>query len=297
MKDNSYKEERIQRLLSMAFGARKSELALSYAVQVLDIDPDVPEALMIKADHTENAEERLEHLQHALNVADNKKNINERKLMIYALKQRTAYTLFTLKRYEEAYKITDSVVNGVIDPYVAEFYEDSTDVADLNYRLLIHFQKWREILSTAMKDPDNTLAKAYSKMMATFMLSQDGDRSVCARMFWDTLVLGTDVPFYMLGYKEEPDYDAPMSLERQFDFSLMFFDTLQISVQFFRWYSRGALLFGLLSNRVVDDFEAMINVLKSLGGFEEYEAMSKIILECDDRAIIEMLAAHKCLSK
>ena len=125
MKDNSYKEERIQRLLSMAFGARKSELALSYAVQVLDIDPDVPEALMIKADHTENAEERLEHLQHALNVADNKKNINERKLMIYALKQRTAYTLFTLKRYEEAYKITDSVVNGVIDPYVAEFYEDS----------------------------------------------------------------------------------------------------------------------------------------------------------------------------
>ena len=83
----------------------------------------------------------------------------------------------------------------------------------------------------------------------------------------------------------------------EFEFALMYYDAFSISDDFFNWFSRGAILFGLLSNRFdAKEREYMLDVIDTLGGYEEYEKMSKVLVEADDAAIIEALAANKCLA-
>ncbi|MBQ3654039.1 MAG: hypothetical protein II954_06455, partial [Synergistaceae bacterium] len=118
----------------------------------------------------------------------------------------------------------------------------------------------------------------------------------CANMFWDALILAPDVPFYMLGYLPEPDETDGEEAQENFDFAVMYYDTISVSEEFLRWFTRGVILFGLLSQRFDEkEREYLLDVLDTLGGYEEYERMSSIILESDDAAIIEMLAANKCL--
>ena len=108
-------------------------------------------------------------------------------------------------------------------------------------------------------------------------------------------MMSPDVPFYMLGYYEEPDDDEE---NEAFDFAVMYYDILSVSDEFFHWFTRGTILFGLLTNRFDGrEREYVLDVIDSLGGYEEYERMSGIMLEADDRAVIETLAANKCLSK
>ncbi len=40
----------------------------------------------------------------------------------------------------------------------------------------------------------------------------------------------------------------------------------------------------------------MIDALDSLGGFNDYEKMKAVLVEGDDMAVIEALAANKCLT-
>ena len=75
-------------------------------------------------------------------------------------------------------------------------------------------------------------------------------------------------------------------------------NVLSVSGDFSDWFKRGAILFGLLTNRFDErEREYLLDVLDSLGGYEEYGKMSTIIVEGDDMAVIEILAANKCLSE
>ena len=110
-------------------------------------------------------------------------------------------------------------------------------------------------------------------------------------------MLAPDVPFYLLGYFQEPDDNASDRSHEEFDFALLFYDALSVSEDFFNWFTRGTILFGLLSGRFEErEREYLLDVLDTLGGYEEYERMSGMIVEGDDEAVIEMLAANKCLS-
>ena len=129
------------------------------------------------------------------------------------------------------------------------------------------------------------------------MLAPDNARRICAGMFWDVLMMGPDVPFYILGIFPEPDDDAAQNAHEDFEFAVLYYDAVSVSDDFYRWFNRGAILFGLLSGRFEErEREYLLDVLDTLGGYEEYERMSKIIVEGDDEAVIEMLAANKCLA-
>lgn len=78
----------------------------------------------------------------------------------------------------------------------------------------------------------------------------------------------------------------------------MYYDVISVSDDLCNWFTRGAILFGLLTNRFDGrEREYVLDVLDTLGGYEEYERMSSVVVEGDDRAVIEMLAANKCLSE
>ena len=60
------------------------------------------------------------------------------------------------------------------------------------------------------------------------------------------------------------------------------------------------ILFGLLSGRFGEEAEDMLEILRSLGGGEEYDEMEALLDEQDDQddnSLIEALTARRCLSK
>ena len=300
---NGKSKKRITQLLSMAYNSESISVAANFAEKVLTIDPDEPNALMIKADTTENTLLRTAILRHAISsVEDSNEYWNDeedRDDLLLALNQRLAFSLFSLGEYEELLKLLEDKLLNTNPGYAqaAAIIDETLRMKDLYYRTLVQIRAWQKILAFSMKDDEHNLGWAYSRLIATFMLSPNQNYSVCAQMFWDALILGVDVPFYMLGYFEEPDEDASPKMQEEFNFSVMFFDILSISEDFFRWFSRGTVLFGLLSGRMDNEHERMLGILDTLEGLEDYEAMNKILVERDDAAIIEMLAAHKCLAK
>lgn len=294
------KRERIEKLLAMAWNTNSTARAMSIANQILEIAPDNTEALILKADNTENHNERAEILLHAVSSLDNPENCDpdDRDLLALVINQRLAYAFYAMNRYDEAFAYCEAALKFAAENEADPDAESNlSEMKKLYYRILIERQEWQKILADTMRDEEHSLAWAYSRLIAAWMIAPGKAQSVCANMFWDALMFGPDVPFYVLGYLEEPDDDSGPVEQEEFDFALMYYDAFSITEEFFNWFSRGTILFGLLSNRFdAKEREYMLDVIDTLGGYEEYEKMSKVLIEADDAAIIEALAANKCLA-
>ena len=293
---------RIEQLLMMAMNSKSEARTLAIIEQVLEIDPDQPEALIIKADNTAQDSKRAKILEHALqsvNKNRDSRDSEDSQLVELLIYKRLELTLYSLGRYNEALEACEKILAAPEEIY-SELEEDN-GTKTLYYRLLIERREWQRILTESMKENEHIPAWAYARLIAAFMISPDNGkrRRVCANMFWDALILSPEIPFYMLGYNPEPGDNEPPDIYRAFNFALIYYDILLISEQFRDFFTRGVVLFGLLSNRFdAKEREYMLDVIDALGGYEEYEKMSRILFsENDDAAIIEALAAHKCLSE
>lgn len=283
---------RIEQLLDMAYTTESAKRTASIARQILEISPDNTEALILIADMTEDHHSREEILLHALKSLDDPQNFSpdDKDELTFSVNYRLAYTYFTVNRpgdslvcCENAMKISD--IDGDLE----------NDIKELYYRVLIQLEEWPRILSETLKDDSHSLAWAYSRLAAAWMTAPGKSMSICANMFWDALSLAPDVPFYMLNYYDEPDDGDE---HPDFDFAFMYYDMLSVSDDFSDWFKRGTILFGLLTNRFDErEREYLLDVLDTLGGYEEYERMSNLVVEGDDMAVIEILAANKCLSE
>lgn len=290
---------RINQLLSMAWNTTSAARTQAIADQILELDRDNPEALMIKADSTENAELRKNILFRALKSLNKPENFDheDKDMLFLVINQRLAYTFFEMNKLPEAFSFCDTALKFAAEHEELDVSNENDPLKILYYRILIELKQWQRILTDTMRDEEQGLAWAYARLTAAYMLNPGQNHSICANMFWDALMAAPDVPFYMLGYFEEPDENADPEVLADFDFALMFYDVLSVSDEFFNWFSRGVILFGLLSNRFDSrERDYMIDAIDSLGGFDEYEKMSSLIVEGDDAAIIEMLAANKCLA-
>ena len=293
-------KERIIQLLGMAFKSRSSTRSLAIANQILEIDSQVPEALLIKADNIDNDKERAEILKQALDAVDNNGCIylkDDNDLFRLVVNQRLAFNLFTLNDLDGAFTACEKVLSS--DESLLEEFDGLQLIKALYYRIMLARREWQKILAETMQDSEHSPAWAYSRLIAAYMLAPGKNKkSLCAKMFWDALIISPQIPFYMLGYAPEPDDNANTKDFDDFNFALMYYDVLSVSKDFFNWFSRGVILFGLLTNRFdAKERDYMIDAIDSLGGYEEYERMNKIIMEREDSAVIEALAAHKCLTQ
>ena len=246
------------------------------------------EELIERADDIENESERIKLLNRAIELLEGDKS-DEREYFMYAVSFRLACAYFTQGKYTEACSECEASLK------YAEEAEDIDGIKILYYRVLIELEEWQKILALTMKDETHGLAWGYARLIAAWMSTGGRNLLVCANMFWDALILAPDVPFYMLGYYDEPEEDEE---HVDFEFALMYIDAIAVSEELQQWFTRGVILFGLLTNRFDErEREYMLDVLDTLGGYEEYERMSGRLLEGDDEAVIEALAANKCLSK
>ena len=302
-KNNQEKiQERIEQLLTMAWNTKSIKRTLAIVNQILEIDPDNIDALIIKADNTKSLPEIEKILICALNALKTPKyqelDDEEKNILFYLVNQRLAMSFFYDEKFKEAFIFCKAAMDysEFIDDPEAEATKKA--IKDLYYRLLIMREQWQEILAQTMKDDEHTLAWSYSRLIAAWMMASENREKICAHMFWDALMISPDVPFYMMGYFAEPDDNASQESHDSFDFALMFYDAISVSEEFSHWFTRGVILFGLLSNRFEErEKDYLIDVLDSLGGYEEYERMNKLMIAGSDEAIIEMLAANKCLSE
>ncbi len=294
------KKARISQLLQMAWATKSRARILAIANQILELDPDNTEALMIKADSTDDADTRVTLLQKALDSLDKPDSYSQedRDMFFLVLNQRMAYTFFAVNNIEKAFEFCETALKFEEGHGNLGDMDDDGAMKSLYYRILIERKDWQKILAETLRDDEHSLAWGYARLVAAWMIAPDNGQAVCANMFWDVLMISPDVPFYMLGYFPEPDENDEISAHEAFDFALMFYDVISVSDDFFRWFSRGVILFGLLSGRFDEkEREYMLDVIDTLGGYEEYERMSSIIVEGDDEAVIEMLAANKCLAE
>ena len=282
----------------MAWATNSKARILAITGQILDIDPNNTDALIMKADNTDDAHKRIELLNKALDSLNRPgtHSPEDKDMFFLVLNQRMAYTFFALNNMEKAFEFCDTALKFEAEHSNINDADDEGAMKALFYRILIERREWQKILAETLKDEDHSLAWGYARLVAAWMIAPDNARAVCANMFWDVLMIAPDVPFYMLGYFPEPDENDETREHNDFEFALMFYDVLSVSDDFFRWFSRGVILFGLLSGRFDEkEREYMLDVIDTLGGYEEYERMSRMIVEGDDAAVIEMLAANKCL--
>ena len=301
------KDSRIIQLLTMAWNTKSVSRIIAITDQILELNPDNVEALLLKADNIEDTNKRMKILLHALSAVDEPSNLynsDERNLFFMVLNHRLAYTYLLQENFDEAFKYCEQALNFVaehkeeidIDDEISEVL---SQLKSIRYRILIRRKNWREILAQTMKDGDETLAWAYSRLIAAWeTAAPDKRKSLCAPMFWDALMLAPDVPFYILSFFEEPDDDADEEVLNDFEFALMFYDVISISDDFHDWFSRGTILFGLLSGRFEnEEYDYMVDALDSFGGYLEYQHMRSLLTSTEDSEVIEMLAANKCLAE
>ena len=293
--------ERIEQLLTMAWNTSSTARILAIANQILEINPDRVEALVIKADNINDAKESIKLFEHALKVLDEPDNCapDDRDLYFLTINQRIAFAYLGAGEPDEAFKACEIAVKFAEEHSDDEYITDEVNnslMKALYYRVLIDRHDWQRILTDSMRDPENTLGRAYAKLIAAWFISPEHNKNVCANLFFDALSIAPDVPFYILGFFDEPGDNEPEEAYEDFHFALMYYDTVSITDEFYNWFSKGVILFGLLSGRFEDkEQDYMIDVIDNLGGFDEYEKMKNILVETEDSAVIEALAANKCL--
>lgn len=297
--NNDTVESRIIQLLSMAYDTDSTARVIAISNQILELDPDNPEALILKADRIKGEEKKIELLLSALDSLNKPENLNyrDRDLLLLEVNEGLALMYFVKNKFHESFTYAAEAMK------ILNEHEDLRDEIDgdgyfrsVYYRVMIELHEWQKILAESMRDEERNTAWAYSRLIAAYMLAPEHG-SVYANMFWDLLRISPDMSFYMLGIYEEPDDNADSEEADDFNFALMFYDTLDISQEFKNWFTRGVILFGLLTNRFDEsEHDYMIDALDASGGYEEYEKMSRIIVEGDDEAVIEMLSANKCLT-
>ena len=292
--------EDIEGLLERAYESGDAAEVEELVGRALELDPENPEVLLLQADLTEDDDVRLPILVHAI---ENARSVlreegipeedfaeNELGTVYLALLQRAAFTLFSLEDDERSFEIVQELMRHNLD--------DQGSVRSLYYRILLEKGDWSLVLRETMQDGDRQLGWAYARLAACFMLTEEGEGGTgeAAAMFWDALSMAPNVPFYMLGYFPDPVDDSEEE-EEDFHFSLLFSDVWSSSHDLLNWFSRGVILFGLLSGRFGEEADDMLEILRSLGGGEEYDKMEALLDDQDDGSLIETLAAHRCLSE
>jgi len=292
------KHESIDELLELAYDSDSQEEIERIARKVLKLNPNHPEALLLLSDTLDDSGEQLTLLSQAYEVAakELKEEIgdseiedlleSESGMVLAGIIQRMIIPLSEIGKTEEAFKLAKELRE--LDP------ENQIQSHSFYYCMLLKTKDFSHVLEETMKDSTRSLAWAWARFIAVFMLS--GECSASHKNFWEAIQMGPDVPFYMFGKYEEPDEDTEEDNE-DFSLALLFSEHVVCnSEELLAYVMSRVSLFGLLSNRItkdeIDEYDAAIEIIIGSGLMDNY---LKLLDEIDDedypdKTIIKMIS-------
>jgi tetratricopeptide (TPR) repeat protein len=194
----------IYEILDMAYESDDADEVAELVERALALEPDNPEALLLKADLVEDDEERLDILESALKEARryfkeeglHGDDILEDELgLVYlGLLQRAAFVFFVMERDDRSFELVKELLSYN--------HEEQGMAKTLYYRILLEREEWSHVLEETMKETTRGLGWAYARMIASFMLSGAKDDAALEKidkMLWDAVRISPNVPFYILG--------------------------------------------------------------------------------------------------
>lgn len=216
------KNKEVEELIEMAYEAEDIEETKRVAKKILEHDPNNKEALMLLADSLDEPDEQLTLLERgydlakkdfeALRIAEDEDPLDTDEGMIYAgVVQRLILPLVDKERLDEALKFALELRK--LDP------ENFVDSHALYYFVLLRRKDFSLVIEETMKEEVHSLAWAWARFIAVFMLSGEGEAA--ERNFEEAVNLAPDVPLYMIGKYEEPVDDSESEAE-DFSFALLF---------------------------------------------------------------------------
>ncbi|MDD3514249.1 hypothetical protein [Aminivibrio sp.] len=240
--------DHIEELLDEAYSTDDPDEMERLAREVLALDENNVEALILLADTLEYSRKKIDVLEKARNSLageiENMRLVSGENLledeigMLYmAVMQRLGFALFSEGQNEEALAIAREI-DGY-DP------ERETLGRTLLYRVLLEMGKDAEILEETLREKESSPAMAHSKAIASFRLSGAGRTSY--RALWEAFSAGPDIPFYILGYREEPE-EGTEEAEEEYNFALLFEDIWSSENELIKWLTRGTILLGLTAS-------------------------------------------------
>lgn len=237
--------ERVEELLDQAYAAEDEEGAERLAREILRLDEDNVEGLMLLADVVPYSEEKRELLERARGILEEAGDSTlcfdsddpegqERCTLYMAVLQRLGFSQFSEGDDEAALDTAMRLIE--LDT------EGITLARSLLYRVLIEQKRDRDVLEASMNDAERSPSMLYSRAIATWRLSGAGKAS--AKALWEAIREAPMVPFYILGYFEEPDGDDVDAME-DYNMALFYEDAWSSDRGLLNWLAQAAILLGL----------------------------------------------------
>jgi len=240
--------DRIEELLDEAYNTEDPEEMERLARQVLKQDGENVEALILLADVTDLPDEKISLLEKARQLLEESLEsdplpedapfLDDDEGMLYvAVLQRLGFSYFSEGENEKALEIAQAIME--YDP------DQQTLGRTLFYRVLLEMKEYGRILEESLKEQGGSPAMLHSRAIAAFKLSGPGMPAY--RALWEAFAADPEVPFYILGYYEEPGDDVEEEQE-SFSLALLFEDAWLAAdndTSLPNWLARATILFGL----------------------------------------------------
>ncbi|HPI97272.1 MAG TPA: hypothetical protein PLV56_00905 [Synergistales bacterium] len=253
-------------LLQRAFSSEDPEEIDKIARQVLQSDPDNPEAMVLIADNAQDEDERIRILQKALDIVRSSLPDTEQidgqslfydeneGILYIAILQRLAFSFFSAGDVRQSFDMARELID--IDP------DDQTFGKTLYYRCLLEMEDYDSVLRFTEQDQVQSPARSHAKAIALF--SMQGPSEEAREALWDLFSVGPDIPFYLIGYWGEPDDEYSQESE-DFNFSLLFEDAWNKTEALLRWLTKATVVFGYVTERlnpdILDNMESLMEDL------------------------------------
>ncbi|HCL78413.1 MAG TPA: hypothetical protein DIC53_00425 [Synergistaceae bacterium] len=240
--------DRVEELLDRLYGAEDDEETEQLAREVLALDDDNVEGLMLLADVVPYSEEKIGLLERAKGIleadSDDIPSLDtsdpeeqERCSLYMAVLQRLGFAYFSEGRHEDALDLTIGLLDLDVDGL--------TLARSLYYRILIEMKRDRDVLEATMNDAERSASMLHSKAIALWRLSGPGDDAYMA--LWEAFRAAPLVPFYILGYFDEPD-EEDVDRTEEYNLALFFEDAWSSETGLLNWLAQGTILLGLAAS-------------------------------------------------
>jgi len=280
------KHENTDDLLELAYESDSQEEITRITKKILEHNPNHSEALLLLSDTLEDEEEQLTLLYRAYKIAkkefyaefsteEEDEALDSDSGIVYSgIIQRMIIPLSDSGKTEEAFQLAKDLRK--LDP------ENQIQSHSLYYYMLLKKKDFSQVVEETMRDSIHSLAWAWSRFIAVFMLSGECDSS--EKYFWEAIKMGPDVPFYMFGKYEDPNGDSEDD-EEDFSFALLFSEHAALnSEELAAFVLSRASLFGILSSRTTnedtDEYDTTMEILNSAGMMD---ICLKILDEIEDK--------------